>query len=68
MKKNSQALNEINTQFKLQIEELWKDFILPKWNIYGNYILTKLKKKNKNRKRCNSKIYKEASKQEYTKI
>ena len=47
MKKNSQALNEINTQFKLQIEELWKDFILPKWNIYGNYILTKLKKKNK---------------------
>ena len=47
LKKNSQALNEINTQFKLQIEELWKDFILPKWNIYGNYILTKLKKKNK---------------------
>jgi hypothetical protein len=47
MKKNSKALNEQNTQFKLQLEELWKDFILPKWNIYGNYILMKLKKKNK---------------------
>ena len=47
LKKNSKALNEINTQFKLQLEELWKDFILPKWNIYGNYILLKLKKKNK---------------------
>ena len=47
MKKNSKALNEMNTQFKLQLEELWKDFILPKWNIYGNYILIKLKKKNK---------------------
>jgi len=45
--KNSKALNEINTQFKLQLEELWKDFILPKWNIYGNYILTKLKRKEK---------------------
>ena len=45
-KKNSKALNEMNTQFKLQLEELWKDFILPKWNIYGNYILTKLKKSN----------------------
>ena len=43
-KKNSKALNEMNTQFKLQLEELWKDFILPKWNIYGNYILTKLKR------------------------
>ena len=47
MKKNSKSLNEKNTQFKLQLEELWKDFILPKWNIYGNYILVKLKKKNK---------------------
>jgi hypothetical protein len=46
LKKNSKTLNEINTQFKLQIEELWKDFILPKWNIYGKYILTKLKKNN----------------------
>jgi len=46
LKRNSKSLNEINTQFKLQIEELWKDFILPKWNIYGNYILTKLGKKN----------------------
>ena len=46
LKRNSKSINEINTQFKLQIEELWKDFILPKWNIYGNYILTKLGKKN----------------------
>ena len=45
--KNSKALNEMNTQLKLHIEDLWKDFILPKWNIYGNYIITKLKKKNK---------------------
>ena len=56
MKKNSKSLNEKNTQFKLQLEELWKDFILPKWNIYGNYILTKLKKKNKiqNKKEINN--------------
>ena len=46
LKRNSKSLIEINTQFKLQIEELWKDFIFPKWNIYGNYILTKLGKKN----------------------
>ena len=46
LKKNSKVINEINTQFKLQIEELWKNFILPKWNIYGNYIITKLNKKN----------------------
>ena len=46
LKRNSKSLNEINTQFKLHIEELWKDFIFPKWNIYGNYILTKLGKKN----------------------
>ena len=46
-KKNSKALNEMNTQFKLKLDELWKDFILPKWNIYGNYILIKLKKRNK---------------------
>ena len=45
--KNSKTLNEINTQFKMQLEELWKEFILPKWNIYGNYILMKLKQKNK---------------------
>jgi hypothetical protein len=36
----------MNVQFKIQLEELWKDYILPKWNIYGNYILTKLKKQN----------------------
>ena len=56
LKKNSKALNQINIQFKLQIEELWKDFILPKWNIYGNYILTKLKRKNKiqDKKEANS--------------
>ena len=47
MKKNSKSENKKNRQFKLQLEELWKDFILPKWNIYGNYILVKLKKKNK---------------------
>ena len=46
-KKSSKALNEMNTQFKLKLDELWKDFILPKWNIYGNYILIKLKKRNK---------------------
>ena len=46
-KKNSKTINEQNTQFKLQLEELWKDFILPKWNIYGNYILLKLKQKDK---------------------
>ena len=46
-KKNSKTINEQNTQFKLQLEELWKDFILPKWNIYGNYILLKLKQKYK---------------------
>ena len=46
IKRNSKTLNEKNIQFKSQLEELWKDFILPKWNIYGNYILTKLKKRN----------------------
>ena len=47
MEKNSEILNEMNTKFKLKLEELWKKFILPKWNIYGNYILLKLKKKTK---------------------
>ena len=47
LKKSTKALNEINTQFKLKLDELWKDFILPKWNVYGNYILLKLKKRNK---------------------
>ena len=46
MEKNSEILNEMNTKFKLKLEELWKKFILPKWNIYGNYILLKLKKRN----------------------
>ena len=46
-KKSSKVINEMNTQFKLKLDELWKDFILPKWNIYGNYILIKLKKRNK---------------------
>jgi hypothetical protein len=46
IKKYSKTLNEMNVQFKIQLEELWKDYILPKWNIYGNYILTKLKKQN----------------------
>ena len=46
LKRNSKTLYELNTQFKLQLEELWKDFILPKWNIYGKYVLIKLKKNN----------------------
>ena len=44
--KKMDTLNEINTKFKLKLEELWKQFILPNWNIYGSYILEKLKKRN----------------------
>ena len=43
--KNSENNNEKNTKFKLKLQELWKEFILPKWNIYGNYILKKLQKR-----------------------
>ena len=43
--KKKESINEINTKFKLKLEELWKDFILPKWNIYGKYIIKKLQKR-----------------------
>ena len=43
--KNSENNNEKNTKFKLKLQELWKEFILPKWNIYGNYIIKKLQKR-----------------------
>ena len=43
--KNRDNINEINTKLKLKLEELWKEYILPKWNIYGNYILNKLQKR-----------------------
>ena len=43
--KKKESISEINTKFKLKLEELWKDFILPKWNIYGKYIIKKLQKR-----------------------
>jgi len=43
--KKRESISEINTKFKLKLEELWKEFILPKWNIYGNYIIKKLQKR-----------------------
>ena len=53
--KNSENYNKINTKFKLKLQELWKEFILPKWNIYGNYILKKLKKKKNPKKYLSNK-------------
>ena len=46
LEKNSKIVNELHTKFKLKIEELWKKFILPNWNIYGKYIIEKIKKRN----------------------
>ena len=43
--KNNKIKNELNTKTK-KIEEIWKEFILPNWNIYGNYILKKIKRRN----------------------
>ena len=50
LEKNSKIVNELHTKYKLKIEELWKKFILPNWNIYGKYILEKLKKRNQIKK------------------
>ena len=44
--KNSKIKNELNSKFILKLEELWKKFILPNWNIYGIYILEKVKNRN----------------------
>ena len=30
----------------MKLEGLWKEFILPNWNIYGKYIIEKLQKRN----------------------
>ena len=51
LEKNSVSINERNKKFKLKLEELWKKFILPNWNIYGNYILEKLKKRNETKEK-----------------
>ena len=43
--KNRKINKELGAKTK-KIEEIWKEFILPNWNIYGNYILKKIKRRN----------------------
>ena len=39
--KNKEKKNENEKKIKDEINMVWKNYILPKWNIYGNYFLFK---------------------------
>ena len=53
-KKKSENIKKMNKKFKLKLEALWKEFILPNWNIYGYYILEQLQKRKEIRETKNN--------------
>ena len=53
-KKNEKQIFIKNTQLKKKIELIWKNSILPKWTIYGEYLLFKMHEKKNDL--CNLKL------------
>ena len=43
--KKTKSNKELNSKTK-KIEKVWKELILPNWNIYGNYMIKKIKQRN----------------------